>query len=52
MIFTAAVVIGRGCEFHWVTLLIFAGSLVALMRFRIDIVWIIPTAGIIGLLLY
>jgi len=52
MIFIAAVVIGRGCQFHWVTLVIFVGCMVALLRFRIDIVWIIPIAGIIGMLLY
>jgi chromate transporter len=52
MVFAAAVVIGKGSQFHWVTLLIFLGCLVALMRFKVDIVWIIPSAGVLGLLLY
>ncbi len=52
MIFAAAVVIGRGAVLHWTTLIIFLLSLFALMRLRIDIVWIIPAAGIIGMLLY
>ncbi len=52
MIFAAAVVIGRGSEFHWATPMIFAGCMVALMRYRVDIAWIIPSAGLAGMLLY
>ncbi|MBU0972820.1 MAG: chromate efflux transporter [Proteobacteria bacterium] len=52
MVFAAAVVIGRGCEFHWVTLVIFAGCMVALLKFHIDIVWIIPVSGLAGMLSY
>ncbi|MCG8633149.1 MAG: chromate efflux transporter [Desulfobacterales bacterium] len=52
MVFAAAVVIGKGAQFHWVSLVIFAGCMVALMRFKLDIVWIIPSAGILGMLLY
>lgn len=36
----------------WPTLLIFSGALVALIRFNLDVVWIIPTAGLLGYLLY
>lgn len=52
MIFAAAVVIGRGAVFHWATLMIFLLSLLALIRLRIDILWIIPAAGVAGVLLY
>ncbi len=52
MVFAAAVVIGKGSQFHFVTLAIFICCIVALMRFKIDIVWIIPSAGVLGMLLY
>ncbi len=52
MIFAAAVVIGQGVSFHWATLLIFTASMISLTRFKIDIVWIIPLAGLTGLFLY
>lgn len=52
MVFAAAVVIGRGCECHWATPVIFFTALAALMRFKVDIVYIIPCAGLIGVLLY
>jgi chromate transporter len=51
MIFAAAVVIGRTAPPHWLSLLIFAASLYALLRLKIDVVWIIPAAGVLGLLL-
>ncbi|NDY71063.1 chromate transporter [Desulfobacter hydrogenophilus] len=52
MVFAAAVVIGRGCEYHWATPVIFFAALAALMRFKVDIAYIIPCAGLIGVLLY
>ena len=52
MIFSAAVVIGRGAVLHWGTLMIFLVAFVALVHLRIDVVWIIPAAGVIGILLY
>jgi chromate transporter len=52
MIFAAAVVIARGAVFHWATLLIFLLALFALVRLRIDIIWIIPAAGVLGMLIY
>ena len=36
----------------WPTLAIFAGALVALVKYSVDIVWIIPTAGLLGWLLF
>jgi hypothetical protein len=35
-----------------VTALIFAAMLGAILRYKLEVVWIIPTAGVIGLLLY
>jgi chromate transporter len=52
MIAGAAFVVGRTADPTWVSLLIFGASLVALFRFKIDVAWIIPAAGIIGILLY
>jgi chromate transporter len=52
MIFSAAFMVGRGSLFHWGTLLIFLLALVSLMRFRLDVVWIIPAAGVLGMFIY
>lgn len=52
MIFTAAIVVGQTSQIHWVSLLIFTGAILAILRLRWDVVFIIPIAGIIGLLLY
>ncbi|MBA3649261.1 MAG: chromate efflux transporter [Chitinophagales bacterium] len=47
----------RGINWHniqeiWPTVIIFAGALLALFRFNLDVVYIIPTAGLIGYFLY
>lgn len=52
MIAAAAVVVGRTSQHNWVSLVIFAAVLAALLRFKVEVVWIIPAAGIAGLLLY
>ena len=52
MVFAAAVVIGRGCAYHWATPVIFFVALAALMRFKVDIAYIIPCAGLVGIWLY
>ena len=36
----------------WPTLVIFGTALLALVRYSIDVVWIIPVAGLLGFLLY
>ncbi len=36
----------------WPTLVIFFAALLALVKYSIDVVWIIPVAGLFGLLLY
>lgn len=52
MIAAAAVTVGLTAPVHWVSMVIFISALVALMRFQLQVVWIIPVAGIAGLLLY
>ncbi len=36
----------------WPTLLILCASLVALIKFKVDVVWVIPIAGALGYVLY
>ena len=52
MIVAAAYVVARTAEMNWISLLIFCVALIALLRFKVEVVWIIPIAGITGLLLY
>jgi chromate transporter len=52
MIAAAAVVVAKTAQPNWVSVLIFAATLVAMLRFKVEVVWIIPIAGVIGLLLY
>lgn len=52
MIASAVVAVGMTAQQHWLSLLIFAAALLAQLRFKLDVVWIIPTAGLAGLLLY
>jgi chromate transporter len=52
MIFSAAVVIGNSAQPHWLSLFIFAGALLALLRFRVEVIWIIPVSGLLGLAIY
>lgn len=57
MIFTAAVVVAQTAQMGsmpniLVSLLIFAASLVAIWKLRLEVVLIIPLAGLVGLFLY
>ncbi len=52
MIFAAAVVVGRSAAPVWYSIAIFAVALYALIRFRVEAVWIIPSAGVAGWWLY
>jgi chromate transporter len=52
MIASAVVTVGMSAQHHWVSLLIFAAALLAQLRFKLDVVWVIPTAGLAGLLMY
>ena len=52
MIIAAVIAVGLTAPRHWASLLIFAAALVAQLRFKLDVVWVIPAAGLSGLLLY
>lgn len=52
MIIAAVIAVGMTAQMHWASLLIFAAALLAQIKFKLDVVWIIPAAGFIGLLLY
>ncbi|NEO99478.1 MAG: chromate efflux transporter [Symploca sp. SIO2E9] len=52
MLMAAAVVVSKTAILHWASALIFIVAIIALIRFRLDVVLIIPVAGIVGLLLF
>lgn len=52
MIAAAAVTVGKTAPQHWLSAVIFAGALVALLRFKVEVIWLIPIAGFAGWLLY
>lgn len=52
MIAAAAFTVGGTAPHHWVSLLIFGTALVALIGLRAQVVWVIPAAGLAGLLLF
>jgi chromate transporter len=52
MIAAAVWSIGSTAAPNWQSAVILLASLAALLRFRVDVVWIIPSAGLAGLLLY
>lgn len=52
MIVAAGFLVMRTAPLNAITLLIFGAALIALLRFKVETAWIIPAAGITGLLLY
>ncbi|MEJ2590740.1 MAG: chromate efflux transporter [Candidatus Thiodiazotropha sp.] len=52
MILAAAYVVAATAQPNVISLLIFAAALLALLKFKLEVVWIIPGAGTLGLLLY
>ncbi len=52
MIFAAVVIVGKTAAPTWLSALIFVVALVALLRLRVEAVWIIPAAGAAGFLVY
>lgn len=52
MILAAAYVVATTAQPNAISLLIFAAAMVALMKLKLEVVWIIPSAGTLGLLLY
>jgi chromate transporter len=52
MIFAAAFVVGKTAAPVWISAALFAGTLYALLRYRVEAVWLIPASGLLGLALY
>lgn len=52
MIFAAAVTVGRSAPPVWISVALFAAALYVLVRRRVEAVWIIPPAGLLGMLVY
>ena len=52
MIAAAAWSIGTTAVPNWPSVVIFLAAVIALLRLRVDVAWIIPSAGLTGLLLY
>jgi chromate transporter len=52
MIAAAAYVVAATAQMHWISLLIFVVALVALLKFKLEVAWVIPGAGLMGLLFY
>lgn len=52
MIAAAAFTVGATAPQHWVSIMIFAVAVLALMRFQVQVVWVIPAAGLTGLTLF
>ncbi|MGB7596345.1 MAG: chromate efflux transporter [Gallionella sp.] len=52
MIVSAVIAVGMTAQQNWVSLLIFAAVLLAQLKFKVDVVWVIPAAGLAGLLMY
>ncbi len=52
MITAAVVVIARTAQPNLVSIAIFAAALVALLKFKVETAWVIPIAGVAGVLFY
>ena len=48
----SAAAITEYVEVLWPTMMLFTAALVAMMKYRIDVVWVIPAAGLCGLLIF
>ncbi|MEN8125826.1 MAG: chromate efflux transporter [Bacteroidota bacterium] len=52
MIFTAAFTIGTSISFSWFVLVVFLVVLIASLKYKIDVVYLIPLSGIAGLIFF
>lgn len=52
MIFIAGIVFAQTAPIHWASLVIFGASIFSIWKLQLEVVLIIPLAGILGLLLY
>ena len=52
MIAAASYFVAMSAEINAVTISIFVASMIALLKFKLEVVWIIPVSGLIGLLAF
>lgn len=52
MIAASSYAVIKTAQPDYISLLIFASSLVALVRYKVEVAWIIPLAGVVGYLMY
>jgi len=52
MIFSASITIGKGAEIAWPSALIFLLTFALLLKFKVNVAWMIPISGIAGILLF
>ena len=52
MIFSAAVTVSKEAELVWPSAIIFLTVLILIVRFKVDVVYLIPLAGIAGILFF
>jgi chromate transporter len=52
MIFSAAFTIGKGIEFHWISVVIFVAVLISALKFKVNVVYLIPLSGVFGMLMF
>lgn len=52
MIVAAAYVVGMSAEINETSIIIFVASLISLLYFKLEVVWVIPAAGLVGLLTF
>ena len=52
MIIAAVIAVGMTAPVHWISIIIFAATLFAQLKFKLDVVWVIPAAGLIGIIFY
>jgi chromate transporter len=52
LIASAALVVGQTAQAHWASAAILAVTLIALIRFRVEVALVIPAAGLAGLILF
>jgi chromate transporter len=52
MIVAAVIAVGMTASHHWASILIFSAALLGQLRFKLDVIWMIPVAGLAGIFLY
>lgn len=52
MIFSAAYTIGHGITISWFSVVVFAVVITALIKYKVDVIYLIPFSGIVGVLFF